>query len=79
MNRITVFVDDRPVRIWGWARVRHALIWHSEDAFLRVRGGESSLTDGAGQRVDLEGSLCDGARFYVDGPPGTGRGTVRDW
>ena len=69
MNRITVFVDDRPVRIWGWARVRHALIWHSEAMFLRVRSGESLLTDGSGQRVDLDGSLCDGARIYTDVSP----------
>lgn len=64
-GRITVFVDDEPVRIWEWAKIRHALLRHSEQRYYGVRRGDETLTDAAGHRVDLEGALCDGARFYL--------------
>lgn len=61
-RRITVYVDDRPRRLFLGLRVRHA-IGHSE--VRRVELGEAAVEDGRGNRVGLDGALYDGERLYV--------------
>lgn len=60
-----MYVQDEPLRIWRWARVKDAVAWHSEEEYRRVRRGERRVVDGAGQPVGLEGRLQDGAHLYL--------------
>lgn len=64
-RRITVHVEDEPLHIWRWARVRDAVAWYSEEEYRRVRRGERRVVDAAGHPVGLEGQLQDGARLYL--------------
>lgn len=61
-HRITVYVDDRPRRLFLGLRVRHA-IGHREAR--RVKLGEAAVEDDRGSRVELDGALYDGERLYV--------------
>ncbi len=68
LSRIHVFIDDDAVTIWSWARVRHALNWHSEEAYRDVLSGHKVVCDAAGHPVDLDGALEDGVRLHLEDP-----------
>lgn len=64
-RRIRVQVEDEPLLLWPWSRVKHALIRYSEEDYRLARLGRRQVVDAAGERVDLEGALQDGARLYL--------------
>lgn len=66
--RIRVIIDDTPVTIWSWARVRHALNWYSEEAYRDVLAGRKVVCDAAGHPADLDGALEDGAQLRLEDP-----------
>lgn len=72
-DRMTVYVNDRPVRIFRGMAVRHALIAADETLYRAARAGDVIVEDGSGFRVGLEGSLDDGARIYTRPMPHTTR------
>ena len=73
LSRIHVFVDEDELTIWSWARVRHALNWHSEKAYREVLSGHKVVCDAAGHPLDLDGALEDGAELVLRDPPAIGR------
>ena len=61
-QRITVYVDGEPQRLFLGLRVRHAI------GYLRawqVERNEVVVMDGDGNRLDLDGALYDGERLYL--------------
>ena len=62
-QRLTVYVNDEPRRFFVGLRVRHAVGYR---AAWRVERREAIITDGDGNRVDLDGALYDGERLYVE-------------
>jgi len=65
-QRITVYVDSEPRRFFRGLRVRHAV---GHEAAWRVGRGESTVQDGDGNQLDLDGTLYDGQRLYVTRVP----------
>lgn len=61
-QKITVYVNDEPGRFFLGLQVRHAIGYR--DAWRVVRR-EATVRDAEGNLVDLEGSLYDGERLYV--------------
>jgi hypothetical protein len=61
-RRITVYVNDRPRRLFLGLRVRHAIGYPQA---RRVERGEAMVENGHGNRVDLDGALYDGEWLYV--------------
>jgi hypothetical protein len=61
-QKITVYVNDEPHRFFRGLRVRHAIGY--KDAW-RVERSEAIVRDARGNQVDLEGTLYDGERLYV--------------
>jgi hypothetical protein len=62
-QRLTVYVNDEPRRFFVGLRVRHAVGYA---AAWRVERREAIITDGDGNRLDLDGALYDGERLYVE-------------
>lgn len=58
-------MEDEPVRLWSWCRVKHAVIRYSEEEYRLARLGKREVVDAAGHRVGLEGTLEEGARLYL--------------
>ena len=64
-ERITVFINDRPVQIYRGLHVEHALIACDTSLYEAVRQGELVVEDQHGFRVGLQGGLLPGARIYT--------------
>jgi hypothetical protein len=61
-QRITVYVDDEPCRLFLGLQVRHALGYGRA---WRVERQDAVVEDRAGNRVDLDAALHDGERLFV--------------
>jgi hypothetical protein len=61
-ERLTVYVDGEPRRLFLGLRVRHAIGYRQA---WRVERGEAVVEDGDGNRLDLDGALYDGERLLV--------------
>lgn len=61
-ERLTVYVDGEPRRLFLGLRVRHAIGYRQA---WRVERGEAVVEDGDGNRIDLDGALYDGERLLV--------------
>jgi hypothetical protein len=61
-QRITVYVDDEPRRLFLGLQVRHALGYRHA---WRVERQDAVVKDRAGNRVDLDAALQEGERLYV--------------
>jgi hypothetical protein len=61
-QRVTVYVDDEPRRLFLGLLVRHAIghqsAWH-------VERQEAIVEDGDGNQVDLDAALYEGERLYI--------------
>ena len=62
---VTVYVNERPVRIFRGLRVKHALLSCDQSLYDRVADGRARVEDERGFPVGMEGALKDGARFVV--------------
>ena len=64
-ERITVYVDGRPVQLCRGMTVRHALMSVDQQICKAVEEGRSAVTDANGFEVGLDGALADGSRIYL--------------
>lgn len=64
-ERITVYVNGRPVRLYHGMTVRHALISIDGGLGAAVEEGRLSITDANGFEVGLDGALEDGSRLAL--------------
>jgi hypothetical protein len=70
-QRVTVFVNDRPVLIHRGLSVEHALIAFDSALHRAALQGEVEITDEHGFRVGLKGALQAGSRLLVKPKPET--------
>jgi hypothetical protein len=61
-ERLTVYVNGEPRRLYLGLRVRHAIGYGQSKL---VEGHQAVVEDGDGNRVDLDGALYDGERLRV--------------
>jgi len=61
-QRITVYVDGEPQRLFLGLRVRHAIGYQKA---WQVERDEAMIMDEDGNRLDLDGALYDGERLYL--------------
>jgi hypothetical protein len=61
-QRIVVYVDDEPRRLFRGLRVRHAIGYR---ASWHVELDRASVEDGDGNIMDLDGALFEGERLYI--------------
>ena len=64
-ENISVFVNDREVKIYRGMQVRHALISYDYTLLKAAEEGEVLIEDERGFHVGLEGALTDGSRIYT--------------
>ena len=64
-ERITVFVDGRPVKIYRGMLVKHALIACDYGLYKAAACGEVAVVDKHGFRLGLEGALQEGSRVFT--------------
>jgi hypothetical protein len=64
-EQITVFVDDRPVKIFRGMQVKHALIASDYSGYQNATRGEILVVDDNGFRLGLEGALQEGSRIFT--------------
>ncbi len=65
VERILVFVNGCPVRIYRGLKVKHALIACDESLYREALAGRIVIEDDLGFPVGLEGSLQEGSRLYT--------------
>lgn len=65
-ERITVYVDGRPVQLYRGMTVRHALVSIESGLCAAVDEGRISVTDANGFEVGLEGALENGSTIYLN-------------
>lgn len=61
-EKITVYVNDKPKRIFFGLRVKSAIGTRRAQA---VREHRASICDADGNRIDIDGALYDGERLYI--------------
>lgn len=64
-ERITVYVDNHPVKLYRGMKVFHALISYRQSAYDAARRGDVHPVDEYGFRLGLEGAVDDGARIFL--------------
>ena len=62
-GKVLVTVNDVAVRVRPWARWRDAVTAYEPAAGSSLSTGEGALYDGAGQPVDPDGHVIEGARI----------------
>ncbi len=65
-ERITVYVDGRPVLLYRGMNVRHALMSIDGGLCAAVEEGMISVRDTNGFEVGLDGTLEDGSTIYLN-------------
>lgn len=61
-GQITVFVNDKPKRIFFGMRVKNAIGTRRAKA---AREHRASIRDADGNSIDVDGALYDGERLYI--------------
>ena len=61
-ERITVYVNDKPKRIFLGMRVKNAISTRRAQA---VREYRAIIRDAEGNSIDIDGALYDGERLYI--------------
>jgi hypothetical protein len=64
-EQISVFVNDRPVKIYRGMAVKHAFLALDQTLFDEAQDGQILVRDDQGFIVGLDGALHDGARLYA--------------
>lgn len=62
MQKITVYVNDKPKQTFLGMRVRNVL---GARVVQRVQAHRAIVRDGEGNVVDIDGALYDGERLYI--------------
>jgi hypothetical protein len=68
-EQITVFVNDKPVRIYRGMLVKHALIACDYALYRSAICGEVVVVDNHGFRLGLEGALQEGSIVFTRPSP----------
>ena len=66
-ERITVYVNGRPVRVFRGATVKQVLLSLDQALYEAALRRELPLEDENGHPLGLEGGLTEGARIYTKG------------
>lgn len=61
-QQLTVYVNDRPKRLFLGLKVKHAIGTRQARA---VREHRAMVHDGDGNPLDIDGALYDGERLYL--------------
>lgn len=61
-QQLTVYVDDKPKRLFHGLKVKHAIGARKTKA---VREHRAVVRDVDGNQVDIDGALYDGERLYL--------------
>ncbi len=64
-ERMTVYVDGRPLQLYRGMKVRHALISIESSLCAAVEEGRILVMDANGFEVGLDGALEDGSRLVL--------------
>jgi hypothetical protein len=64
-ERLTIFVNDNPVKIHRAMKVKHALIACDQSLYDACRDGRVIVETVDGFQVDLEGALTEGSRIVT--------------
>lgn len=64
-EKITVFVNDKPVSLYRGMQVKHALIAYNYPLYSAAQKGEVYMVDQNGFRLGLEGALQEGSRIFT--------------
>jgi hypothetical protein len=64
-EQITVFVNDKPVRIYRGMLVKHALIACDYSFYKSADRGEIVIVDQNGFKVGLEGALQESSKIFT--------------
>ncbi|MEN2983909.1 MAG: hypothetical protein ABDH25_02655 [Dictyoglomaceae bacterium] len=62
---ITVYVNNKPVKIYQGMQVKHALISFDYSLYKSCENGKCIVLDENGFEIGLEGALCEGAKIYT--------------
>ncbi len=62
MDKITVFIDDKPRQLFFGLKVRHAIGRRNAET---VRAHRAIVVDADGNIIDLDGALADQERLYI--------------
>lgn len=62
---ITIYVNNKPVKIYQGMQVKHALISYDYSLYKSCENGESIVLDENGFEIGLEGALHEGAKIYI--------------
>lgn len=62
-EKVRVTVNDSEVEVWPWARWRDAVTTWEPDAGSSLSTGQGMLQDDAGQPIDPDGHVVEGARI----------------
>ena len=69
-EKITVFLNDKPVAVYRGMQVKHALIASDYAVYRAAQRGEVCVIDQRGFAIGLEGALQEGSRIFTR--PGLG-------
>lgn len=58
-------VNDKPVKVFSGARVRHAIRKYSVEDYEKVQEGSEQIRDRYGNEIKLGGELTGGEEFFV--------------
>lgn len=61
----TVYVNDKPIKIFIWAEVQHCVNAFDSELYSKVRKGEAEIVDEKGGRIGWGGYAGDGQHIYV--------------
>ena len=64
-EKINVFVNDRPVRIYRGMQVKHALIAFDQAVYEAAARGEMTVENADGFKTGLDGAVLEGTRIYT--------------
>ena len=64
-EKITVYVDGRPVELFRGMKVRHALISVDQKLFKAVEESRITVRDGNDYEIGLDGALANGSKIFL--------------
>ncbi len=64
-EKITVYINDRPIEIYHGMTVQHALIAADQALYQAGREGRLHIVDPDGFELGLDGALSEGSRIYT--------------
>ncbi len=65
VKTITIYVNNKPVKIYQGMQVKHALISFDYSLYKSCEIGDCIVLDENGFEMGLEGALHEGAKIYI--------------